>query len=338
MRGKKDRAAEVLGSLRILDLIERLPNLPQLLVINYHRIGNWHESNFDRGVFSASEECLSQQVEFLKRSYQVVDAHRALEVIEGKARPNGTEVLLTFDDGYKDNLTLAATVLKKADVSGLFFLVTGYLDNPDTIPWWDKIAWMVRQCEGEALTISQPERWSAQVTIENVDWIIENVLQRFKQPGVDRQQFFEELEECCGTLCPAQGPGLLMDWNDAASLLADGMEIGLHTHSHPILAEIEVEEQAAELQTCRRILAEKLGCTANFLAYPEGARTSFSDDTKRLARDAGFRAAFSFYGGTNRVGSIDPYDVRRVGFSRDSCLSRSRTAVGLISKTATVWF
>jgi len=337
MKGKRDWVAEALSSLHILDLIERLPNLPQLLVINYHRIGNRHECDFDREVFSINQEGLSQQIEFLKRSYQVIDAQRALEVVEGKARPKGTEVLLTFDDGYKDNLTLAAPVLKKADVSGLFFLVTGFLDNPDTIPWWDQIAWMVRQYVGGTLTISQPERWSAQVTIENVDWVIENVLQRFRQPAVDRQRFFEELEECGGGLCPARGTGIFMDWNDAASLLAQGMEIGLHTHSHQILAALDVETQAAELQTCRRLLAEKLGYTADLLAYPVGTRDSFSDESKDLAREAGFRAAFSFYGGTNRAGGIDPYDVRRVAFPRDPTLSRCRAAVGLISKTATVW-
>lgn len=338
MQGKRDWAAEALSSLRILDLIEWFPNLPQLLVINYHRIGNRHRCDFDRDVFSTDQEGLSQQIAFLKRSYQVVDAQRALEVIEGKARPKGTEVLLTFDDGYRDNLTLAAPVLKSAGVSGLFFLVTGYLDSPDTIPWWDQIAWTVRQCVGGTLTISQPERWSAQVTIHNVDRVIENVLERFKQSAVDQERFFEELEECAGTCCKVQGTGLFMDWSDAASLLAHGMDIGLHTHSHRILGRLKVEEQAEELRACRRILAEKLGYTADLLAYPVGSRTSFSEDTKRLAREAGFRTAFSYYGGTNRFGSIDAYDVRRVDFPNNPTLSRSRAAVASMSKTAYVWF
>jgi len=59
--------------------------------------------------------------------------------------------------------------------------------------------------------------------------------------------------------------------------------------------------------------------------------------TKVVCRQ-GFRAAFSFYGGTNRFGSIDSYGVRRVAFPSDPSLSRSRMAVGLISKTASVWF
>lgn len=338
MQGKRDWVAEASSRLRILDLIERLPSLPQLLVINYHRIGNWYNCDFDRELFSIDQKGLLQQLEFLKRNYQVIDAQRALEIIAGKARPKGTEILLTFDDGYKDNVTLAAPVLKKADVSGLFFLATGFLNDPDTVPWWDQIAWTIRQYVGGTLTISQPERWTVQVTSENVDRVIASVLQRFRQASVDRKIFLKELEECCGELSPTRDTGHFMDWNDATSLLAEGMAIGLHTHSHQILAGLDVEAQAAELRTCRRILAEKLDYSADLLAYPVGTRTSFSQDTKRLAQEAGFQAAFSFYGGTNRFGSIDPFDVRRVSFPRNPKLSRSRMAVCLKSKTASVWF
>jgi peptidoglycan/xylan/chitin deacetylase (PgdA/CDA1 family) len=96
-------------------------------------------------------------------------------------------------------------------------------------------------------------------------------------------------------------------------MIRNGMAIGSHTHSHQVLSQWGPERQREELCRSRAILKEQLGIEANVLAYPVGARTSFTNQTQQAARDAGYHAAFSFYGGTNLQGNISPYDVARIG-------------------------
>ena len=74
-------------------------------------------------------------------------------------------------------------------------------------------------------------------------------------------------------------------------LAAAGWEIGSHTTTHPVLEQLAEDAQRAEICISRGALAETLGIEppATF-AYPYG---SYNDSAVRLAREAGYRAAFT---------------------------------------------
>ncbi len=110
---------------------------------------------------------------------------------------------------------------------------------------------------------------------------------------------------------------LFMSWDDARSLLAAGLAIGSHTATHPVLSRLPAEAQRHELAESRTRLEHALGHPVRALAYPVGSRDAFTDETRRLARETGYEAAFSFYGGTNPPAPVDPWDLRRVGVQYD---------------------
>jgi hypothetical protein len=99
---------------------------------------------------------------------------------------------------------------------------------------------------------------------------------------------------------------------------------------------LEAAKQYEELSKSRAIVKEQLGVEADVMAYPVGAQTSFTDQTQMLARDAGYRAAFSFYGGTNLPGKTSAYDVNRIGISNQSW-SRFRVQTAVCRFTASYW-
>jgi peptidoglycan/xylan/chitin deacetylase (PgdA/CDA1 family) len=323
----------------LLRCLEAFPQRGRLLVVNYHRIGDHRATDFDPEVFTIHQEGLASQVKTLKKRYSLLNLGEAMEIIRGTSKPRGLSVLLTFDDGYLDNMTLAVPVLKAHGTSAVFFLVTGYLDNPGQIPWWDQIASMTRRCVGKTITISQPEPWSITVTDDNADRVIRSLLARFRSDGIHEKRFFDELgAQTCRAKAQIPGTRLMMNWGDARQLLADGMTIGLHTHTHTILSRLDETHQANELATCRCKMRQQLGFEAKVLAYPVGTPGTFTPATKRLAREAGIEAAFSFYGGTNKPGEIDPFDVRRVAFPAFASQPRSRAAAALMAASGCAWF
>ena len=104
-RSFSERLADGLVKSRAIGMLESFARKPQLLVLNYHRIGDSSNSNLDPGVFSTDAHGFDNQIQALRRIYTFITPSEALEVIEGKVTPKEPLLLLTFDDGYRDNLT-----------------------------------------------------------------------------------------------------------------------------------------------------------------------------------------------------------------------------------------
>ena len=58
-------------------------------------------------------------------------------------------MLITFDDGYRDNFDLAVPILRERGIPATFFLPTAFLDSP-RLPWWDHVAYVIKQTAGPA--------------------------------------------------------------------------------------------------------------------------------------------------------------------------------------------
>ena len=95
----------------------------------------------DSGVWSATPEALDEQLGFASKEYDVVAPRDLPHVVE---RSNGRYLLLTSDDGYRDNFELALPILRAHRVAATFFVTTEFLDTP-RLSWRDEIAWMVRR-------------------------------------------------------------------------------------------------------------------------------------------------------------------------------------------------
>ena len=90
-----------------------------------------------------------------------------------------------------------------------------------------------------------------------------------------------------------------------------GMLIGAHTVSHPILAKLGRAEARQELRTSKSRLEALLGESVQLFAYPNGKPDDDYDiGTVGLVKEAGFEAAMSTAWGHADAGT-DPYQVPR---------------------------
>lgn len=63
-----------------------------------------------------------QQIEYMKNNFNFVTMEQVIDAVEGKAELPEKALLLTFDDGYIDNYTVAFPVLEEFNVQGSFFI------------------------------------------------------------------------------------------------------------------------------------------------------------------------------------------------------------------------
>lgn len=337
-QSKRDRLAETAHRIGVWQLLDSLPGSRQLLVFNYHRIGRHKDCSFDREVYSCDAEGLDQQIRIIKRLTDLIHPEEAMDLIARGLPLRRPTSLLTFDDGYLDNYSTALPVLQAHGASALFFLVTSYLDDPHQVPWWDRIAFLVRGCIGKRIEIGElrPQAWT--VDDDNVDDVIAQLLARFRTDVCDEAGFIRELERCASGGLQRSAERLFMDWSQAEAMVRQGMVVGCHTHTHPILSRLDEDGQRAELALSKSRLEQRLGIVCNALAYPVGSPTAFNETTKRIAREIGFRCAFSYTGGTNATATLDPFHVHRVSFPSYATPARSRSVVSMMRLSGQPWF
>lgn len=312
MQGKKELLAKLSANTGLVRVLEALPRKNLLLGLNYHRIGDPAGTPYDPGTFSCTTGEFDWQVRFLSQHFRVVNLAEAVDIVQGRTVLKDSAVFLTFDDGYRDNFDEAFPVLKRHGVSASFFLPTAFVGT-GVLPWWDVIAYLIKNARTERLVLSYPEPSEFDLAAEPVPRIIMRVLWLFKRPDMtDPERFVSELEAACG--CPRPDTAAercFLNWDEARAMQAAGMCFGSHTHTHPILSKLPLRTQRDELATSREILEGELRRTIDTLAYPVGQRDSFSRDTFTALKDTGYTAAFSFYSGVNRPGAVERYDILR---------------------------
>jgi hypothetical protein len=86
---------------------------------------------------------------------------------------------------------------------------------------------------------------------------------------------------------------------------------GGHTHTHPIMSQLEPAEQEREIAMCRRRIESETGIAPRYFAYPNGRAADFNDTSRELLRRHGFDLAFTTIEGIN-AGDVDPLALRRI--------------------------
>jgi peptidoglycan/xylan/chitin deacetylase (PgdA/CDA1 family) len=296
-RSRRDRAAALLAAPGISAVARRLPRWRGVLTLNYHRVGDWAGQPWDRTLWSATAEAFDAQLAVLARDAEVIAPDDVSAALRSGRR--GRRVLITFDDGYRDNRAIAFPLLRRHGLPATFFLATGFLDRPH-VAWWDELAWMVRRGGGDpgahdARIAGLCERYKA-LPAERAAALLDEVA---AQTGAGR----------CGA---AEAEGMWMTWDHARELRDGGMRIGGHTVTHPLLSRVSVERQREEIAGCARRLADELGEPMRWFAYPVGSRDAFTPATQELLAAQGVELAFSFYGGFGRFVGWQALDVPRV--------------------------
>ena len=276
-----------------------------LLVLGWHNVeGSWcFPSRPGAGVGG-----LERQLRLLRRLTNVVALDGALAALaEGRPLPRRA-VALTFDDGYADQLQLAAPLLERLGLPATFFLVPGLLSRT-VAPWWETLGWAFSAARRPSLTwhdqnwaVSDPSR--RQICFAAIADRLKNLDQAGRELEVGA--LIERLD-------PSGDPppdALFLDWSGADQLARRGFTIGSHSLRHAILTREGTEEQRSDLAASRRQLEQRLRIPVRLLAYPNGTRRDYDDATVAAARAAGYHFAVTTLDGWNRP-TTPPYEVRR---------------------------
>jgi peptidoglycan/xylan/chitin deacetylase (PgdA/CDA1 family) len=200
--------------------------------------------------------------------------------------------VLTFDDGYRDNVEYAWPILRRHNAPWTLFVTTSFLNGQGRL-WWIELEESINRLEhvvipSNSRALDLPTRTAAQkqAAFQSV--------YRHLRAGTEQQ-----LRAVVAVLAAQAGvdttrlvPDLCLLWDEVESLAHErDVSIGAHTLSHPMLATCCDRDATREITESKALLERRLGRPVRHLAYPFGYRSAVGAREVRLARDAGFVTA-----------------------------------------------
>ena len=303
---------------QFLSVMERLDRTPihLLRVLTYHRVDEPDANPYlSPSLLSATPGEFEEQMRFISTRYQPISLDQLLAFYEdGVALPKRA-VLVTFDDATIDFEKHAWPALKFHRIPATVFVPTGFPDHPERSLWWNQLYNAVKRSSKPAID-SLPLQTDAQRTAA-----FKNLREHAKT--LPHSRMLPWVDEVCAKLevPPLEHNGIL-GWEQIRKLAADGVTLGAHTRTHPLMNRVSPEEAIDEAVGSLRDLEEKVGVTLPTLAYPAGG---FTRDLALRLGEAGFKLAFTTNRGINDLRSADPLRLRRINVGGNTSVGVMRS-------------
>ena len=205
----------------------------------------------------------------------------------------------TFDDGYRNNLTLAKPLLVEAGLPATVFIA---VDAVRTGVMWNDVA------------IEAARRWDVGVDLSDLGFETQS-LQAAGSAGrvevliaglkyLPLEERADVVAEVFRRTCGGSPARLMLTESEVAQLAGDGIELGAHTIHHPILTRVPDDVAREEIERSKAWLHELTGRAPVLFAYPNGRPgTDYDQRHVTMVADAGFSAAVSTRWGAARASS-----------------------------------
>jgi len=224
-----------------------------------------------------------------------------------KRKPLKKTLILTFDDGYLDNLLEAAPVLVSHGVPFVVYVSTGFIESEE-IPWWYALEAIMASCQ----TIKLPDGAEMPVqTLEEKQAAFLLIRQRIMASGDEAREYKSWLKFNSATPS-VEHDRIFMNWREVEQLAnLPNVTIGAHTHSHPVLSRLSDDDAFEEIRCSKEILEERIGRHVKHFAYPFGGVAEVSVREFGQIEALGFETAV-----TTLIGAIDPMKINQYALPR----------------------
>ena len=319
---KRTVLASVLESTGITDLalgLQRRVGTPWLRIVTFHRARVAGDASFplDEGVIDITPHQLARRLDMVRRYFTPIGTDEMLAHLGGAPLPRNP-ILISFDDGYRDNFDVVLPLLKRHAVKAVFFIATAYVTERRLF-WWDRINYIVKHATRTAIHVAYPIEFRLNMSTPGtrrsaIAWLIQLVKQAAR---LDLPRFLDELAEAAGVAWTPQLERRLADenvmtWDQVRALRAAGMDVESHTRTHRVLQTLDARELTSELRGSREELESELGSPVRAISYPVGQRIDDRADIRAALVGAGYQIGFTNATHLPPLRVPDRYDIGRI--------------------------
>jgi peptidoglycan/xylan/chitin deacetylase (PgdA/CDA1 family) len=219
------------------------------------------------GVAPQGTAALAAQLRYLARHFKVVSLGTILDRIMNGSYPLADEIVLTFDDGLRNNLTVVYPLLRELQLPATMFVCPALVESREWL-WNHEM-----RCRLQMLAI--PDLAELRMKLLTPGTTVDATIEWMKTLPLQQRRMAEAIiRQATAGFQPtaAQKEAFdVMNWNDLRSLDCNLITVGSHTLSHPILTKLSGQEIEAEILESRRCLEQRLERKVDLFCYPNGA-------------------------------------------------------------------
>ena len=231
---------------------------------------------------------------FTTQGYEVISLRNLYERLTGQTKSNRRFIVITLDDGYADNFTVAFPLLTRAEYPFAVFVTTDFPEGK-AIMWWyflenfilehSEIVW--RGVDETLILASrtkeQKEDAFHKIRRQLIDCEEQNLIHLLQ---INLGLSYEEIKAFCLRNS--------MQWHEVATLAKHPLAtVGAHTHTHRALKSLGTLRAMDEMKGSAKMISEKTGVEVTHFAYPFGSSLEVGDECIRLASETGFETALT---------------------------------------------
>jgi len=314
-------------------VFNRLSRCGRITILTLHCVGFPKTTDFLPGYMKLEEKAFDSLLRDLLQSFRFISLDEAIKRLsEGYQGKNA--LVVTLDDGYKDNFTHAFPILKKHGIPATIYLEAGAVDKRK-LSWINKYFFIHSQkgggffagqyasaCESRDLKTSLAQAASS----GNVEYAVKKII-KYQADPEERERIVHQIFMDAGGDEKKILEEAYLSWEDIKTMGDQGISFGCHTMTHPILALLTKEKMREEIESSAKLIQEKTGLKTEAFAYPWGRAWDYNKETIEVLKELGFKSGLAMDETSAIPGRCDLFNLSRYplaqGFSMADILAVS---------------
>jgi len=250
----------------------------------------------------------------LKKRYDIISMDDAVSQLD-KIGVKKESVVLTFDDGFKDNFKYLLPVLQKHQVPATYYINSSVISTDRNL-WFQSVINYFFAVEGDSVKIDLTNKeYELSTSIKRYSSAFD--FMQYLQANYKPEEFHSVIESIAGDKALPDESDYHMSWDDLSILAKEPLiTLGAHSYNHYPLAYCNEEQSKFEIEKSVKDLEENLDVQIKHFSYPRGHVEDFNDWHIKVLKNLGITSAVTTIRGVNRKGQ-DLYQIKRVGFPQN---------------------
>lgn len=302
--------AEGLG----LNAVARGATGRRVRILAYHGVEALDDAILNWDGLQVAPGTFEEHLRILRRDYDVRPLAEAVEYLAGRGSGGKAMACITFDDGYRNNLTVAGPLLNRYGMPATFFVTTGFVDGSSRA-WWYDLRAAVRDTRAPDCPLPGGERVRLADDAARVRFLAGWEAHLKAMSAAERFGRMRALAAELGAAAIAPHPEFLAA-DEVRQLVSLGFEVAPHTDAHVSFGWEPEDALKRDIETSLRKIRDMTGQAALHYSFPYGVPAGERDWVREFLLERGLRAAVTTEEGLNAPGA-DVFRLKRLNVSGD---------------------